>query len=109
MTFCLVLGTLLGVVSLVLGAQWYRGRGRWAWPMGLTQGPGDGEAGGTLCDASPWLALSFLVTALCLVPSGLSCGGFSVTHNWVSEKCASSRGKLWQKELRVWKVRQQWI
>lgn len=27
MTFCLVLGTLLGIVSLVLGAQWYRGRG----------------------------------------------------------------------------------
>lgn len=32
--FCLVLGTLLVIVSLVLGAQWYRGRsrrGRWVW------------------------------------------------------------------------------
>ncbi|KAF6317833.1 scavenger receptor family member expressed on T cells 1 [Rhinolophus ferrumequinum] len=27
MTFCLVLGTLLGIVSLVLGAHWYRSRG----------------------------------------------------------------------------------
>lgn len=34
MTFCLVLGTLLVIVSLVLGVQWYRGRtrkGRWVW------------------------------------------------------------------------------
>lgn len=32
MTFCIILGTLLGVVSLLLGAQWCRRtacRGRW--------------------------------------------------------------------------------
>lgn len=52
MTFGLALGTLLVVISLVLGAQWFRGRsacrGRWVWWVELTLVPGGGEAGGVI-------------------------------------------------------------
>lgn len=52
MTFCLVLGTLLVIVSLVLGMQWFRGRrvcqGRWVWPGRVTQDCGGGRLGAYL-------------------------------------------------------------
>ena len=56
MALGLALGTLLLVTSLVLGAQWFRGRGacsgRWAWwvggGVGLALVPGVGRLGGAL-------------------------------------------------------------
>ena len=52
MALGLALGTLLLVTSLVLGAQWFRGRGacrgRWAWWVGLVLVPGVGRLGGAL-------------------------------------------------------------
>lgn len=46
MTFCLVLGTILSIVALVLGARWCRRqgacRGRWVGLVRLTQAPGTG-------------------------------------------------------------------